>query len=281
MSGALFLALLSLGHSACAQAPSASVQLLPPTTDDRIAPVAKDDLVLRWNEVLLRAVRDDRTPPPLAARNMAMVHVAIYDAVNAISPTHSYYLVDVRPMAGASAEAATAAAAHQVLVALYPKHKRTFDEALTASFAELRPGESRNCGEDLGRFVADQVLQWRRDDLTETATDYSPRSTPGLWQPTAPAFKPALMPEWGRSRPFAVQAGARLRPSGPPALGSEKYVAAFREVRALGGKDTAKRTAEQTEIALFWADDGGTSTPPGHWNRIAQDVARARGTTLA
>jgi membrane-associated phospholipid phosphatase len=239
------------------------------------------DLVLWWNERLLQAVRDDRTPPPRAARNLAMVHVAIYDAVNAVYRTHRPYLVDVRPVAEASPEAAASTAAHRVLVALYPRQQRKLDAALAAALATVPAGRARDVGAGLGRYVADKVLDRREGDGSDNAGTHVARTTAGVWRPTAPGFKPALLPEWGKVRPFGVRDVTRFRVPAPPPLGSAAYETAFREVRALGARDSAARTAEQTEIARFWADDAGTSTPPGHWNKIAQDVARARGTTLA
>jgi hypothetical protein len=276
MSGILLAALLALDQV------SPSVTLQPPVVEERssFTPVVKEDAVLRWNELVLQAIRTDRTPPPTAARNLAMVHVAVYDAVNAVTRTHEYYLTDVRPVPEASPTAAAAAAAHRVLIALYPRQKRTLDDALTASLAEVA-GQGRESGAQLGEFVADRVLEWRQGDGSDNAGKYVPKTGLGMWRPTGPDFRPALLPEWSRVRPFAVRDVGRFRPPGPPPLGSPAYVAAFREVRSLGSRDSRTRTAEQSDIAFFWADDVGTSTPPGHWNRIAQEASRGRGLSLA
>lgn len=273
MSGVLLTALVTFAPVAPAQ---------PPRVEESTAPAAtaKKDMVLWWNDILLLAIRTDRTPPPRAALHMATVHIAVYDAVNPFYRTHEPHVVDVAAPAGAAPEAAAAAAAHRVLVQLYPRQRRVLDDALALSLAKV-PAGPRERGADFGRFVAEQVLERRKGDRADDAGTYTPGSAAGVWRPTAPGFKAALLPRWGKVRGFAVREGVTRRPPGPPPLSSAAYAAAFREVRALGGKDSAARTPEQTEIALFWADDPGTSTPPGHWNLIAQEVARARGNTLA
>jgi hypothetical protein len=248
-------------------------------------PAVKDtaaaDPVLHWNAVLLDAIRIDKTPPPRAARNLAILHVAIYDAVNAISRTHQVYHTDAVPAAGASAPAAANAAAHRVLVALYPKQKATFDRELAAGLAGLPADGRRATGVDLGRFIAEQTLAWRSRDDSDITARYTPRVQIGLWRPTPDDYRPALLPGWSHIAPFSMRRGTQRRPPGPPALTSAAYTAAFQEVKALGARDSTVRTPEQTEIARFWSDDAGTETPPGHWNTIARTVALARGLTLA
>ncbi len=110
---------------------------------------------------------------------------------------------------------------------------------------------------------------------------YAPRPAPGRWRPTPPGHRPPLLPGWGSARCLALGDTAAFRPPDPPDLTSAGYAAAYRQVRDLGGGGSRLRTRDQTEVAFFWADGDGTVTPPGHWNRIAQAAARARGTTLA
>lgn len=253
-----------------------AIRLFPPGAVPDPAP-RRPDMVLRWNEVLLHAVRADRTPPPLAARNMAVVHAAIYDAVNAIYRTHQPYLVEVRPLPGSSPSAAAAGAAHRTLTALYPRQKKTFDDMLAACLFEIPDAESRAGGLALGQSVADQVLEWRGPDEKCLMGKHIGRKEVGAWQPTAPGYAEALLPGWIDLKPFAIREGVLPRPLGPPALHSAAYAAACKEVKEIGGKFSRLRTPDQTEIARFWADGEGTSTPPGHWNNIARDLARARG----
>jgi hypothetical protein len=252
----------------------------PPTVRVEIKQ-ARPDAVLRWNEVALQAIRADRTPPPVAARNLAIMHLAIYDAMMAIERTHQPYLLDLTAPAGASAEAAAVAAAHRTLIALFPKQRETFDLIAASCWADMPRGAECGDGATLGRFVAERMLEARCNDGADYFGRYTPNSGPGVWRPTAPFYRDALLPEWGYVKAFAIKKGTQYRPAGPPALDSLKYGAAFNEVKLLGGKDSRARTEEQTQIAHFWADDAGTVTPPGHWNKIAQSAARDRGNTLA
>src|SRR5207237_7156321 len=123
-------------------------------------------------------------------------------------------------------------------------------------------------GVRLGQRVAEDMLAWRERDGATTAVAYRPPVGPGFWRPTPPDFRPALLPQWPRLTPFAMRSLDPFRPAGPPPLDSAAYAASFRDVRALGGVDSAARTADQMEIAFFWADDAGTATPPGHWNQV-------------
>jgi hypothetical protein len=239
------------------------------------------DVVLYWNDVLLNAVKKDRTPPPKAARNMAIFHGAIYDAVNAIAGTHRAYRVETRPNGAASPEAAAAVAAHRTLLELYPRQVEQCDAALDASLESVPEGPAKEAGVRLGQQVAEQILEWRADDGSRRRIRYTPRTTAGLWRPTPPGNRAALLPQWRHVLPFAIPDTSRFLPDMPPVLTSAAYTEALREVKELGGRDSGKRTAEQTLIAWFWDDGEGTVTPPGHWNRIAQTVSRQRGLTAA
>jgi membrane-associated phospholipid phosphatase len=239
------------------------------------------DTVLAWNDALLDAVRADGTPPPLAARNMAIVHLAVADAVAAVDRSFEPYAVDIRLPRPASASAAAAAAAHRSLVGLYPDQAAAFRATLHDSLAAIPAGPDRLRGFLLGRHVAQRTLAMRRNDGADAASDYAPGAGPGRWEPTPPAFADALLPQWPDVTPFAIGTGDRFRPLDPPSLGDDAYAEAFEEVKRLGAVDSAARTADQTQIARFWADGAGTATPPGHWNAIAAEVAEARGATLA
>jgi PAP2 superfamily/RTX calcium-binding nonapeptide repeat (4 copies) len=238
------------------------------------------NLVTDWNGTLLNAVRTASTPPPLASRNMAMVHAAIYDSVNSISKKYSPYRVEIDPPAGTSPEAATAAAAHRVLVNLYPAQAVTFNEAYASSLAKIPDGKAKDDGIALGQQVADQIIAWRNTDGASKVVQYTPSTEPGRWVPTPPAQAPGLAPQWPGVTPFAMTSGSQFRPSGPPALDSAKYAQEFNEVKEIGKIDSLTRTPDQTAIAKFWANGGGTFTPPGHWNQIAEEAAVLAGNSL-
>lgn len=241
---------------------------------------ARADVVLDWNLALLDAVRADQTPPPLAARNMAIVHVAMFDALMSIQKTHVPYAIDYAAPAGAAPKAAMAAAAHKTLSALYPDSQASFNRLLNRSLRGISYTRAAR-GVRTGNLVAHRILALRADDGVNLEVPYEPQPGPGNWRPTPPGFAPPLFPQWRFVTPFAMVVGFQFRPAGPPSLTSEDYRGSYEEVKSLGSIDSTTRTAEQTEIALFWAGGPGTVTPPGHWNQIAQYLAVANGNTVA
>jgi hypothetical protein len=245
---------------------------------------ADADVVTTWNAAALDAIRADKMPPPRASRALAILHAAVYDAVNGITRTHEPYLVGSDVPASASEEAAASAAAHVVLVALFPSHAATFDALHAATLAAIpdvsHTQQHKARGVAWGESVAQQILASRAGDNSGAAVAPPSGSGPGIWQPTPPAFAPYLLPQWGTVVPFAMPSSSFFRPNGPPALNSPTWAAAYNEVKAFGVAVGSVRTPDQDQIALFWADGGGTETPPGHWNSIAQAVATSAGNTL-
>jgi hypothetical protein len=267
--------------AAPAPAPSPAPQVREVRTPNHIARKPVGDEVLRWNNVMLEAIKAEKTSPPMAARNMAIVHAAIYDAVNGITQRSQPYAFIATGPAGTSPEAAAAVAAHRTLVDLFPKQAERFDKLLEESLSAVPPGPGRDAGITLGKAVAEKTLAWRTPDREAERGKYTMDGGVGRWKPTAPKFAEPLLPGWGALPCFAMRGSAQFRPAGPPALNSEAFLNSFQQVKALGGVDSKVRTPEQTEIARFWEDGVGTVTPPGHWNRIAQDVAVRRGQSLA
>lgn len=249
-------------------------------TITRLAATQQADVVLTWNQVLLEAIRLDATPPPMASRGMAMVSLAMYDTINAIEGTPGYY-VSLSAQPGSSADAAVASAAHRVLSYLYPGQQAFFDTQLAASLALVPNGVGKTDGIALGQNIAGAIIAIRATDGWNDFIDYVPGNQPGDWQPTAPMFDVALLPQWADLTPFALTSPDQFTPAGPPALDSAVYAAAFNEVKALGSATGSTRTADQTEIARFWADGSGTYTPPGHWNQIASQIALEQGNSLS
>jgi membrane-associated phospholipid phosphatase len=229
-------------------------------------------VVLDWNETLLDAIRTDKTPPPRASRAMAMVHVAVFDAVNGIVGGYEPYHVTANPPLGASVEAAVAAAAHRVLIELYPAQEATLDAALAASLEEIPDGVAETSGRVWGENVAEAILELRADDHSSDVVSPLFATGGGWWAPTPPSFGGALLPQWPQVTPWALSSASELRSPAPPLPSSPQHAAAFTEVKRLGRASSTFRTADQTQIALFWNDGAGTATPPGHWNEIAQPL---------
>jgi membrane-associated phospholipid phosphatase len=238
------------------------------------------DVVTEWNTAALNVIRADRTAPPIASRALAILHVAIFDAVNGIDRRHQSYYVQSAVPASASREAAASAAAHKTLVALFPRNAASFDDlhAMTLAAIPDRPAKAK--GIAWGEYVADQILALRSSDGSDAVIAAPVGAGPGAWVPTMPAFAAYALPHWGFVTPFAMSASSQFRVPPPPAVDSAEYAAEYDEVKMMGAKVSSARTDDQSQIALFWADGAGTETPPGHWNSIAQDVGAAQGNTL-
>lgn len=230
-----------------------------------------------WNNVLLDSVRATGTPPPRASRHMAMVQLAMYDGVNSIAQTHRSYVYQGIEDPLCSKEAAAAKAAFETLKALYPSREAIFQTALDNRLSLITDGQAKTLGIAAGANAANAMLVARANDGSGLTSDpYLGGNAPGQWRPTPAGFAPGLLPRWREVTPFGMTSASQFRRGGPPALTSAEYTAAYDEVKRMGRATGSDRTADQTEIALFWADGGGTATPPGHWFRIAQTVAESQ-----
>lgn len=246
------------------------------------------DVVVDWNNVLLETIRATGGPPCPISRTQALVHAAIYDAVNSIDRRHEPYLDFVSAPVGASADAAAAAAAHRVLTTLFPARAALYDAALTSSLASVPDGANETDGVTLGRAVADALLNERADDGTQTDPPYVIGTNPGDWRPTDGYLGLPFSPGWGNSVPWTMFEGDQFRPPGPlgfrkmsSLLSSRGYADQVNEVKSFGARTSSVRTAEQTRIAFFWANDvNGTYKPPGHLNAITQVVSHDRGLSM-
>ena len=275
---------------------------LPP----RYSPPAGPNPTLRlayWNEVAQRAVAVDHTPaypgepprtpeqlgPTRTSRALAIVHIAIYDALNAIGRRYPGYSGNFAAFADSSPDAAIAQAAHDTLVALYPRQARRFDYWLDADLARLPATRAKFNGIDIGRRAAAAILALRAGDGVYfgepvVGDDYTVGIAPGIWRPDPVSRIPiALGAWWRRVVPFVLQSPSQFRSPPPPALSSDRYTAAFNEVRQLGGDGVTtptRRSMEQTAIGIYWAYDGSAwiGTPPRLFNQIAVQLALRRTT---
>ncbi|MDQ3608224.1 MAG: vanadium-dependent haloperoxidase [Actinomycetota bacterium] len=242
------------------------------------------DAVTQWNDVLLDVVRQVGGPPGPIARGGAMMHGAIYDAVNSIVPTHEPYLVRVGSTPTASLEAAIAHAAHDTLAAAFPATTVGLAAELASALAALPdPATQIAAGKAVGREAAHAMIQARSADGADVNTPYVSGNQPGDWRPTGSGD--AASPNWPAVKPFCMASGMQFRPPRPGGylskaamLRSDEYAAQFNEVKDLGEATSMARTAEQEEIALFWANDlDGTSKPPGQLFEITKAVSDQKG----
>jgi hypothetical protein len=234
--------------------------------------------VLEWNKEAVDAIRLSRNPPPLAALLYATYHVSIFDAVNGITRTHHGWLVNDPAPAGADMDAAIASAAYTVLTELFVStNPRTLRIAYDNALAAIPDGAAKADGIAWGRKVAVAVLAKRADSGYNKPIPGTYSSTePGKWRETPPTFRPPLLPFWGKVTPFVMTSPSQFRAPPPETLGSKEYAEELAFVASHGARDDADRTEYQTMSTPFWSDDLGTGTPPGHWNIIAEDIARRK-----
>lgn len=250
--------------------------------------------VLQWNEITMKAIDANGQSNVVATRTLAMTQGAVHDALNAINRRYDAYYFEGSADAGASPDAAVAAAAHTVLVGVVssfgtPAQKGAalalVEQAYSASLARVTDGPARNKGVAVGRAAGTAMLALRKDDGATRDAAYTPGMGAGKWRPhpnptppnppianpdVARGFGPSSVPNWGNVTPFTLLSSSQFWLPGPPTLTSPIYARDFNEVKAVGGKVSTVRTADQTEIARFWFEG------PGNWNTIARAVATTR-----
>ncbi|WP_406857295.1 vanadium-dependent haloperoxidase [Alsobacter sp. KACC 23698] len=238
--------------------------------------------VLLWATHALEALQaDGSVSPTVATRMMAMESIAVLDVVNAVQHAPGFLASGAAP-SGMSEAAAIAASAAYVLEHAMPGQKALIEHDLQLSLAGVPDGKAQDAGVAFGRAVAAAVVEARADDGWDAmATVSAGDGEPGTWRPTLPNYAAPVTPQWGDVAPFMMKAGDAFRPDGPPALDSAEYAAALNEVKELGGAHSTLRTADQTELARFWANDAGAYTAPGHLDHIAIDIAQEQGLTSA
>lgn len=256
-----------------------------------IRTVMSADAVLDWNDIALDAVANDHTPafvdspeqggPTRTSRALAIVHAAIFDAVNAIDRSFTPYLLRSTAPHTASIDAAVAQAGHDTLSVLYPnpKQKAIFDAALKATLKDVPNGVGEQQGIRIGALAARTILEARSHDESDRVGFYLEIPIPGRHR--ADPLHPNqgfLGVSWGDVTPFTLREGSQFRADAPPKLTSAAYTAAFNEVKRLGGDGITtptERTTDQTQIGVFWGYDGtpGLGTPPRLYNQITRTVA--------
>jgi len=237
--------------------------------------------VVQWNRTLLVIVRTPGAQSPTVhpTRSFAIMHAAIYDAVNAIDRKHRPYLVRLSSVPrDASQEAAAAAAAHEVLVALYPAFKTTLDAQLQQSLAQIPDGNGKAEGVLIGQDVADRILAARSNDGSSAPPiPYVFGTAPGDYQSTPPNFAPQpQFTNWSHVTPFALERANLFRPGPPPTLASDAYSDAFNQIKSLGIANSTTATADEALTGRFW-----NGAIQNYWNEIAQTLSQARGLSTA
>jgi hypothetical protein len=231
------------------------------------APTAHADAVTDWNEKAVAAVYTARLSPDMQSRSLAIMHVAMFEALNSIAPRYAPFRARLQAEPGALPEVAAAVAAHRSLVRLLPDQSRDFDAALQAALAKVPDGAGKSAGVRLGDRAAAAILAEREQDGSTAAITYRPYTMPGKYVPTVfPASS-----TWNGVKPFVLKSGNQFRPPEPYALTSAQWAADYNEVKRMGAKTGSERTPEQTDIARFWQLTGAAT-----YNPVTRHVAEVK-----
>jgi hypothetical protein len=220
---------------------------------------AAGNVITDWDEKTVSILQTGTVPPPPTAfRTMAILHVAMFDAVNSIEPRYKPYKIRLSATPDTSKEAAAAAAAGAVLVKLVPDAAADVQSTLTSYLATLPDGEAKSKGIQLGQEVAAKIIEARANDGALAADAYRPKTRPGLYIPT-PITVGSQFPNM---TPFGLASPSQFRAKPPPSLKSAKWARDYNEIKDLGAKNSTKRTAQQTEDARFWLLVGPRAANP-------------------
>lgn len=236
------------------------------------APTVRADAVTDWN---LRAgefiIAASLITQP-ASRVMAISHTAAFEAANAITKRYAWAGSSrLEAPAGASVEAAIAAAHRTALVRLLPAQQPAIDAAYRTALSAIAEGTPKDTGVAVGERSALALLAQRADDGAAAPEAYRPFTAAGRYVPTA---LPAV-PQWPQRKPWLMSSAAQFRPAPPPALTSERWARDYNEIKAFGARNSSVRSAEQTEIARFWET---TAAPIYHG--VVRSVAELPGRDL-
>lgn len=239
------------------------------------------DTILEWNRIVLTSVGTPGVLEPTVffTRPLAMVHIAIYDALNSFDRTYTPYIAYINVDAGASREAAVAQAARDTLVRMFPSQTAIYDAALAAQLRRL-PAAAAASGSRAGAAAARAILDlrandgWNRPNPTYLLPDLA-----GYWKPVPPQNTPAGFVHYPEVTPFVIGNARQFLVEPPPALTSQLYTTDFNEVKAIGSATSTTRTADQTLIARLFAAVPTTTTTsvPAVWQNLTRDLIRSRG----
>ena len=230
--------------------------------------MAHADVITDWNSTACDIAVAAKLGTALGYRVMAMVQSAVYEAVNAITKRYPPERVPLDAAPGASVEAAVAAANRATLLKLVPSQQAAIDSAYQTALSAIADGPAKTAGLAVGDKAAAAILALRADDGAAATESYRPHTTAGVYVPTV---IPAV-PQWPQRKPWVMTSADQFRPGPPPSLTSDLWARDYNEIKALGAKNSTQRSAEQTDIARFWADIGSLIYFP-----VVRSVATAPG----
>ena len=233
-----------------------------------VGPQARADVVTDWNRTATQIAADAKLPAPPSNRAIALVQTAVYTATNAITHRYAPSGAALQAPAGASVDAAVAAANRAVLLKLMSAQQAAIDAAYAAALAKIPEGQVKRDGIAVGEQAAAAVLALRTQDIVAPVESYRPFTQAGAYVPTT---LPAV-PQWPQRVPWLMREAAQFRPGPPPALSSQAWVRDYNEIKAIGGKTGSRRTAAQTDMARFWE-----ATMPLIYYGVVRSVAEQDG----
>lgn len=242
------------------------------------------DMVIQWNQIMIDMLREQRPGigPTVAARDMAIMDVAMFDAVNGIDRSYHPYLIPAKGPRNASEPAAAAAAAFMTLIKMFPAQQAELHADVVQSVARLGHGRKIADGEAWGAYVAAKIMANRANDGSNQSVQYIPSMDVGKWfpDPLNPGQQ-AWGPGEGAVKPWVMKNSQQFLPPPPPALTSQQYTDAFNQVESLGALDSTTRTADQTQAGFFWGYDRvGMGSPLAMYDEAITTVAQQMHNTL-
>jgi hypothetical protein len=234
---------------------------------------ARADTITDWNQTAIAVLKTANVAGNPWTRHMAMVHVAMSDAVNSVQGKYARYVAKGELARDASAEAAASSAARSILVEFYPNQKAAIDEAHAKATSGIADGPAKTAGLALGEQIAKLVRDDRAADGTSAPDSYRPITTPGVWIPTTPP----ILAQYAQAKPWVLKSADQFRPGPPPQLTSAIYARDYNEVKNLGGAKSTARTAGQSDIVKFWTQQ---NIAPA-WQEAARTISAAKGLGLA
>lgn len=235
--------------------------LITASTFQVLSLAAHADTITDWNLIAVQASKTAGQNTNFATRTHAIAAVAVYDAVNSVRHFGDAYHFYQPPSGPASAEAAAAQAAHDVLVALFPAQQATLDASLDVSLSAITDGSEEDAGRAVGSAAAADILALRANDGSTPNVTYPGPASPGIGQwrptpgPTPGSFPPGINQQWANVTPFLLKSPQQFRASPPPRVGTPRYNRALAEVKSLGESTSTVRTEDQTHIAQFYRQD--------------------------
>jgi hypothetical protein len=230
------------------------------------AATARADVIMDWSARADVVIAEKRLPPPVQGRALALMHVSMFEAINAIERRYKPYRLELVADRNTSREAAAASAAHAVLMALFPDQRAAFDAQLAQDLAAVAEGPAKERALILGRKAAADLLELHADD-GRGADDYRPFTQAGVYVPTQPVAGYLVR----TFKPWVMTSAAQFRPGPPPALTSDTWTRDVNEIRQYGALNSPVRSEEQTTVAKFWFLTGART-----YNPIVRQVALAK-----